>query len=94
MESYRLIALARKCLHMRVRYTDPPAIGIHTRDGAARQVRILTQENGGDDIIMEIQVAANDAADNGVQMYWHIGVIQPAMPPWNWSRDSAGSDRI
>ena len=48
---------------------------------AARQVRILTQENGGGDVIMELQIATNDAADQGVQMNWHIDAIQPAMSP-------------
>ena len=47
VESYRLIAMARRCSYMRVRYTSPPAIGIRTREGTARQVKILTQENEG-----------------------------------------------
>ena len=48
---------------------NPPAIGIHTREGATRQVRILTQDNGGGDVIMELQIATNDAADQGVHIY-------------------------
>ena len=35
----------------------------------------------GDDLIMELQIAANNAADDDVQMNWHIDVIQPAMTP-------------
>ena len=67
-EGYRLIALASRCSHMRVWHADPPAIGMHAREGMAKQVRILTQENGSDDVIMELQMAANSAADNGVRM--------------------------
>ena len=67
-ESYKRVALARRCSHMRVWHADPPAIGMHAREGMAKQVRILTQENGSDDVIMELQMAANSAADNGVRM--------------------------
>ena len=54
---------------------------IHTREGMAKLVKVMTQEGGGDDVIMELQIAANNAADDGIQMYWHIDVIQPAMTP-------------
>ena len=63
-ESYRLIALARRCSHMRARYAGPPAIGMHAREGAAKQVRILTQEGGTEDVIVELQIAAQSAADD------------------------------
>ena len=41
----------------------------------------MTQEGGGEDVIMQLQIAANSAADEGVQLYGHIDAIQPAMTP-------------
>ena len=45
----------------------------------AQQVRILTQEDGGDEVIMALQITTNSAAREGANVYWHIETIQPAL---------------
>ena len=66
---YRPRALARRCSNTRVRLANIPVVRIHTKRGVVRQVRVMTQESGAEDVIMQLQIAANDAGQCGAQVY-------------------------
>ena len=51
----RLVAVARQCSRVRIRSIDPPATLLHVKPNMAQQVRILTQEDGGEYVIMAFQ---------------------------------------